>query len=69
MTNLETAPAATLTETEQKSDTTKDTQCPSCLHAVSSHDPIALRYCAATQRGALDRGCICHPDTNARSFR
>jgi hypothetical protein len=30
-----------------------------CGHLVEGHDPIASRYCRATLRGALQRGCIC----------
>jgi hypothetical protein len=33
--------------------------CDVCLHAISGHDPIATRYCHATQTNALSRGCIC----------
>jgi hypothetical protein len=37
--------------------------CPACLHAVSDHDPISLRFCrataASTAEGATPRGCIC----------
>lgn len=32
-----------------------------CGHLDSAHDVIAARFCAATQAGALSRGCICHP--------
>ena len=30
-----------------------------CGHRTDAHDPIALRYCAATKTAALTRGCIC----------
>jgi hypothetical protein len=30
-----------------------------CGHAADWHDRIAVRYCEATQTGALPRGCIC----------
>lgn len=34
-------------------------ECGSCNHPSADHDPIALRFCAATGNGALARGCIC----------
>jgi hypothetical protein len=33
--------------------------CDVCGHPTASHDRIALRFCAATQAGALSRGCLC----------
>jgi hypothetical protein len=33
--------------------------CDVCSHPIEKHDPIALRYCAATQQNALSRACIC----------
>jgi hypothetical protein len=38
-----------------------------CGHLDSAHDVIAARFCAATQAGALTRGCICHPGPTFRS--
>jgi hypothetical protein len=38
-----------------------------CGHLDSAHDVIAARFCAATQAGALSRGCICHPGPTFRS--
>ena len=35
--------------------------CATCVHTVSDHDAIALRYCKATLVGELTRGCICKP--------
>lgn len=33
--------------------------CPACQHPRLSHDPIGLRWCAATQLGVGRRECIC----------
>ncbi len=30
-----------------------------CGHPTVDHDRIAARYCAATVRGHLSRGCVC----------
>jgi hypothetical protein len=38
-----------------------------CGHLDKAHDVIAARYCAATQAGALTRGCICHPAPTVRT--
>jgi hypothetical protein len=38
-----------------------------CGHLDQTHDHIAARYCAATQTGALTRGCICHAGPMTRS--
>lgn len=38
-----------------------------CGHLDEAHDEIASRYCAATQTGALTRGCICHPAPTVRT--
>jgi hypothetical protein len=40
-----------------------------CGHPESAHDAVAKRFCAATQRSALVRGCICHSHTGAQRFR
>jgi hypothetical protein len=40
-----------------------------CGHPESAHDAVAKRFCAATQRGSLNRGCICHSHTGAQRFR
>lgn len=32
-----------------------------CGHAESDHDPVAVRYCAATLSSQLIRKCICRP--------
>jgi hypothetical protein len=33
--------------------------CDVCGHALTAHDRIAQRYCAATVHNALSRTCIC----------
>jgi len=33
--------------------------CVACPHPFGEHDPLSVRYCAATTSGALPRGCIC----------
>jgi hypothetical protein len=33
--------------------------CTVCGHDWGAHDPIGVRYCAATVAGGLDRGCVC----------
>jgi hypothetical protein len=33
--------------------------CASCPHSAESHDVIARRFCAATQAGTFNRGCVC----------
>ena len=33
--------------------------CEACSHPRTLHDPIALRYCAATTSGTLTRRCVC----------
>jgi hypothetical protein len=35
------------------------TMCAVCPHPEDAHDPISLRYCAATVVGAWQRGCVC----------
>jgi hypothetical protein len=30
-----------------------------CSHPVARHDSIGLRFCHATLKGAIARGCIC----------
>ncbi|MDQ1748770.1 MAG: hypothetical protein QOD07_3033 [Frankiaceae bacterium] len=38
-----------------------------CGHLDNAHDEIAARYCAATQLGALTRGCICQHAPTVRT--
>ncbi|WP_371927677.1 RGCVC family protein [Lentzea sp. HUAS12] len=33
--------------------------CAVCPHPWEEHDPLGVRYCAATAATALSRGCIC----------
>jgi hypothetical protein len=33
--------------------------CDVCLHPMSDHDAIGLRFCRATLAGAIPRGCVC----------
>ena len=33
--------------------------CPACPHPLSAHDPIGVRFCLATARSSLERGCVC----------
>jgi hypothetical protein len=33
--------------------------CDACRHPVVDHDAIALRFCRATLRAAIVRGCLC----------
>ncbi|WP_148262451.1 RGCVC family protein [Hoyosella subflava] len=33
--------------------------CDMCGHPTRDHDAISLRYCLATQNGAMSRGCVC----------
>nr|WP_084655081.1 RGCVC family protein [Nocardia altamirensis] len=36
-----------------------ESSCPACPHAWEAHDPIGVRYCAATKERGLDRACVC----------
>lgn len=33
--------------------------CTACPHSLASHDPLGIRFCAATSDRNLDRKCIC----------
>ncbi|WP_177221374.1 RGCVC family protein [Lentzea xinjiangensis] len=33
--------------------------CAACPHPSHEHDPLGVRFCAATTVSALPRGCIC----------
>jgi hypothetical protein len=37
--------------------------CGVCAHGLADHDRVGLRYCEATQTGALSRNCICKSAT------
>jgi hypothetical protein len=39
--------------------------CPTCEHALTAHDRIGLRWCAATQLGVGQRDCVCSAATSA----
>jgi hypothetical protein len=40
----------------------QDAPCP-CGHSADEHDAVAFRYCEATTRAGLTRGCMCVPAT------
>ena len=42
-------------------------RCESCEHPRSQHDPLSLRWCAATKLGVGSRACVC--SGSARSGR
>jgi hypothetical protein len=55
-----TTPMNVLPETTEHSPSTDDAQlCAACGHPSANHDATGTRYCAATQKSALTRGCIC----------
>jgi hypothetical protein len=37
----------------------EETQCDVCPHSVAGHDAISSRFCGATLKNALTRGCVC----------
>ncbi|MFG1791806.1 RGCVC family protein [Nocardia sp. NPDC049149] len=39
--------------------TSSESSCLACPHAWEAHDPIGVRYCAATKERGLDRACVC----------
>ena len=43
----------------ERQDAEDAPRCAVCDHQLVEHDPIALRYCQATQAQALPRNCIC----------
>lgn len=44
-------------------DATITAACDVCAHPVELHDPVALRFCAATSAHALTRACLCRQST------
>jgi hypothetical protein len=40
--------------------------CQMCAHTVESHDATALRFCAATKRGAHSRQCACRSENDRK---
>jgi hypothetical protein len=41
--------------------------CPTCLHPLSTHDRIGLRWCAATRLGVGQRECVCSVAADGRT--
>lgn len=44
------------------------TSCPVCPHPANAHDPIARRFCSATEAGALSRGCLCSGESSGATY-
>lgn len=42
--------------------------CPSCPHPADGHDPLARRFCSATQAGELQRGCLCSSESSSATY-
>ncbi len=59
-------PSATVPPIDE--DTSRP-QCAACAHDMTAHDPIGVRFCAATTAGALSRGCVCTGVTAASATR
>ena len=54
---------STLSTTAGLEDIRADvTYCSTCGHRDAVHDATSTRYCAATHRGSIERGCICRGD-------
>ncbi|GAB3001834.1 RGCVC family protein [Saccharothrix stipae] len=45
-----------------------ETPCPACPHPTNAHDPIARRFCSATEAGALSRGCQCSTESSGATY-
>ncbi|MEV4027660.1 RGCVC family protein [Actinosynnema sp. NPDC050801] len=45
-----------------------ETPCPVCPHPTYAHDPIARRFCSATEAGALTRGCQCSSESSGATY-
>ena len=41
-----------------------DVTCQMCAHSWESHDATAIRFCAATKRGAYSRRCACRSEND-----
>jgi hypothetical protein len=55
-----TTPTNVLPEITEASTATEAADlCAACGHPSANHDTTGLRYCAATVKSALTRGCIC----------
>jgi hypothetical protein len=48
-------------ETDVSQNETPPSPLCACGHPIDTHDAVALRYCAATASGDLQRGCVCAP--------
>lgn len=54
-----TAPSSTTpASTEARAEPTP-VVCDVCRHELARHDELGLRFCQATMRAGLTRGCIC----------
>jgi hypothetical protein len=42
--------------------------CPACPHPANTHDPVARRFCSATQAGELHRACLCSSGSGGASY-
>jgi hypothetical protein len=49
----------TAPRTDESGSAATHVGCGACRHDVARHDAISLRFCQATQAGALARHCIC----------
>lgn len=49
------------TSTPSPADARPAAACDVCAHPAAAHDVIGQRFCDATVRGGLTRGCICRP--------
>jgi hypothetical protein len=58
-TTVPTHPVAGSSDPVGTVDTAAQPGCPACPHPMAEHDPIGVRFCAATEARALDRGCVC----------
>jgi hypothetical protein len=60
----------TVTVTEPIAADPHHSTCTACPHAWDAHDRIGIRYCTASTKGRLDRGCVCvHHSTTNRAAR
>ncbi|MGM1062244.1 RGCVC family protein [Saccharothrix sp. Mg75] len=42
--------------------------CSACHHPVDAHDPLARRFCSATEAGGLSRGCLCSGESSGATY-
>lgn len=45
-----------------------EASCPACPHPANAHDPIARRFCSATEAGRLTRGCQCSDESSGATY-